>query len=377
MTKILFFLEKEHEQKIIVAHTHTMEVLGLYTDGTAEGFCTLDSTEVPGILAKHGVCVLLNVLSLEECSMMNDLAWSTFCNALQNTNKPLVRDDPSTYDAIKLLGGHHNMLFQSLGLGFGPHKAMLFNNKKAFAGFEAIYGTHKLHTSFDGCGFMPCGEIPISDKDYVKEWESIHLDQNLGKSRGKFEYVQSWVTGAHVPKEGATLQFLYKPGGGVHELHKAYGDHLEREKGLKLGNKDWVKMPGMMEWYKEQGCDVRRMMMPAGAQVFWDSRVPHSGVKGRGTHFRNVCYICAVPASRSTPALLAKRREILLEMDSRNFLRACSHQPDKMRLFSVYPVTRPYLTVEATKAKYADIAWPSMPELNDYGKRVCGLVPWS
>jgi ectoine hydroxylase-related dioxygenase (phytanoyl-CoA dioxygenase family) len=346
----------------------------LYTDGVAEGWVASSLDDVPGILDRHGVCIVPNLLSPDECATMRDKAWETFEDITHRMDVPLKRDDPSTHNvSLPLLSPHHGMLHQHFGAGQGPHAVFLRNMEKVAEPFEKIWGTHKLMVSLDGCSFAP----PNPDAKDENEENNMHFDQSLGpKSRGVKTTIQSWVTSEDVGDGDGTLQFLT----GSHLLHKEYGEHVyasDEEWMVKerKGNKDWFKIRDL-SWFHDKGCKTRRIKCPAGSMVLWDSRTAHSGVHGKRKNLRNVVYLCYLPAELcSAPALLAKRRAVFDKEAGDAYLRTYSHRPDKMRVFSLYP-SWPRKPRVALDAHYYKMSVPPHPELTLHGRRVCGLEPW-
>jgi hypothetical protein len=75
-------------------------------------------------------------------------------------------------------------------------------------------------------------------------------------------------------------------------FHKAFREHFNIEK-----KDDWYQLNEKeLQFYKDKGCEIKRISCPAGSMVMWDSRTSHCGVesiKGRSqSNFRNVSYIC-------------------------------------------------------------------------------------
>jgi hypothetical protein len=353
-----------------------------YTDGTVEGWCADTAEEVPAILEKHGVCILHNVLTSAQCDEMRDKAWDTFETITQDMDVPLKRDNLATYATLNVLNPHHGMLHQHFGAGYGLHGTMLRNMIACSEPFAKIWDTKKLLVSFDGCSFAP----PLVKEDTTDESTMMHLDQSLHPdSRGKKKWFQSWVTSEDVSDGDGTLQFI---AGGAHRLHKEfaeYTDVCQDERVCKqLKNKsDWFVVSDKkgisaeLQWYLDKGCNVRRIKCPKGSMVFWDSRVPHTGVHGKRTNLRNVVYLCYLPVERcDAPNLMAKRKEMHNPDAGDRYLRTCAHPPDKMRMFAVYPIVWPRKPRAAMDEYFSKVSLPPHPEYNEHGKRVCGLCPW-
>ena len=161
---------------------------------------------------------------------------------------------------------------------------------------------------------------------------------------------------------------------GSHKLHeefrKVFLDHPE--------DKDWyVLNEEQIQWYKDKGCKEYIITCPQGTQVCWDSRTIHCGMKPlsreylpfeiqkEARNFRNVLYVCMMPAWMCPPNNLQIRRAILNPNGGDLRLRSASHWPHYMNLFPA-----------KAKSKIVDIQVPEMPipVLTNWGQKIAGII---
>lgn len=230
-----------------------------YVDGYALFGATKETLR--DVLDKHGVAVIRGVIDATECEKMLSGAWD-YIEALTSgftaPNRPLKRDDPSTWIYFKQVYPSHSQLMQHHTVGHAQVYWNLRQNPKiaeifAFLWFFDANATDKLLVSFDGASFCLPPEVinaeqeKITGKKHNAGWDKdhwLHTDQAFLKKDGTtnsfFQCVQSWVTANHVPKGAATL--LAIP--GSHKLHEEFGatfnlSNSTDEKRAKKAKEDW------------------------------------------------------------------------------------------------------------------------------------------
>lgn len=312
------------------------------------------AAEVPGLVEKYGVAVLPGVLTPEECTAFRDGMLEAAEHFTSNLEVPFDRARPETYGSIFKLAPNHGGLFQHHQWGHIQAVWDVRQNPKVAAAHAAFHGCRPedLLTSFDGVNFSVGAMMPGKKRGQFRGNCWRHLDQRPSDSTKLC--LQSWVTANPINPGDATLRFLE----GGHNFHREFAEHF----GLTENTVDWTKLTAeQAAWFESKGCEDTCVTAPAGAQVFWDSRVPHSGVEFLADEdrpgpemprsIRIVAYICYEP--RNGPALpdghpdtgkaekgqaknLAKRRRIFDPTDPW-FLRITSHWPNKMKLFGAFP----------------------------------------
>lgn len=334
-----------------------------------EGLVAKDAADVPRILKEHGVAVLFNVLNEDECKAMREGAWDTAEFLLKDCPYgKLDRTDPSTYNATSHLRPHHGGLFQWHRWAHAQYVWDVRTNPKCIEPFKHIYGDDDLVVSYDGINFG------TGYSEFYGHYK-LHIDQDFREHNvGKFNCVQSWVTSEPVNIGDATFRCLPNS-------HKLHGE-FAKEFGIdsKHAKPDWhilakKEMTPELEWYLKKN-RLRDMCItcPAGSMVFWDSRTVHSGIeKLPGTNnLRNLCYLCYLPRKRCMSGM-ATRRRIFNPRSGDMYLRTCSHWPDAMRPFHLYPPTY-HIKRDKLDEYWSFVPKLPAPKLTPEGKRIAGLT---
>lgn len=309
--------------------------------------------DIVPIVEKYGVAILENVLSPEECAATLAKTWDFF----EELHPVIKRDDPSTWRYIYDLKPLHGMLFQHWGIGHAQYIWDLRNNPKIIRIFQVIWdciiktkypgrqeNTQDLKVSFDGASFG----IPPEETNrgwHTKDW--FHIDQRFIPSlslspsplfngeNNNMQCIQSWVTTEDVGPEDGTLSVLE----GSNRLHSQVGPLIYQNASSKVKDKlykdDWYKFSNdeLTAYYRD--CPRVNIECRAGSMVFWDSRTVHCGRgpirKRKEPRFRNVIYLCYMPAFMISDKMQVKRRKAY------EALRTTSHWPNKVKLFSKMP----------------------------------------
>ena len=342
-----------------------------------DGLVADNAKDVLKILKEKGVAVFRGVLDKEECDAMNDGMWSTAEYLTSGLAEPLKRDDPQTYKSVFNLGIKHGGLIQEFEWGHAQYAWDVRQNPKTAGVYKELYGEETpLLVSMDGINASLGSVMPKGKQRGMfrgNNW--LHMDQRISNS--DFLCVQSWVTANKIGVGDATLRCYV----GSHKLHeefgKAFPDIPKKER-----NADWFKFKKEhLAWYLEKGAEELCITCEAGDQVFWDSRLVHSGTEfvvdedcpvreEKRTH-RNVVYVCFHPREEKT---LKKRARILNEDDPWR-LRLASHWPNNMKLFGKYPqhygAPPPKGCTQRDPTDYwSFVPHMPMPTLTPYGKKI-------
>ena len=304
-------------------------------------------------LEKYGVAIIPNILTGEECDIINSKTWDYFEHISSVWETPIKRDKSETWKKIYSLYPMHSMLFQHWKIGHAQYVWDIRQNLKVIEPFCKLWNKspEELLVSFDGASF--CVPPEITNRGWYRGNTWLHTDQSF--LRNDFESVQSWVTTYDVNEDDATLLFLE----GSHKLHKKFKDFKKSE----LSSDDWYKFtPEELDFFIDEGCKQKKILCPKGSQVFWDSRTVHSGtepVKGRtNPNFRNVIYVCYTPRELCSTINLKKKIKAFEE------LRLTTHYPHRPKLFPKTPRTY--------GADLPIIKEIEVPIINELGRKLIG-----
>jgi ectoine hydroxylase-related dioxygenase (phytanoyl-CoA dioxygenase family) len=301
---------------------------------------------------QYGVAVVKGVLDKDEIKDMRDGMWSYLEHTTQKFEKPIKKDDPSSWVEYQKLYPKHSMLLQQYQVGHSKFVWNIRENPRVVDIFSKIWSTkpEDLLTSFDGASF----HFPPEETNrgwYRQTW--YHTDQSY--LRPEFECIQSWVTGYDVDEGDATLAFME----GSNKYHREF-----QEVNNINDKSDWYKHSSEeQKFYEDKGCGEKRIKCKAGDMVFWDSRTIHCGTEAvrmrDKPNLRNVVYVCMTPREKVTDANLRKK------MKAFNELRMTSHWPHKPKLFPKNPRTYGGPLPNVTEIE--------KPELTELGKRIAGF----
>lgn len=315
-------------------------------------FTTVD--DLKKTLDTFGVAIIPNVLNDEECDDGYNKMWGYFEHITQKWEKPIKKDDISTYRSFWNLFPLHSMLIQHWNAGHAQYVWDIRQNEKVINTYsKGIWGCENddLLVSFDGVSFHLPPEI--TNRGWYRGNHWYHTDQSY--FRPNFECIQSYVTLKDVNIGDATLTIME----GSHKYHEEF-----KEKFNVNNKKDWyVLIEEEERFYTNRGCNYKRIYCPKGSMVFWDSRTIHSGtepLKTRKTkNIRSIVYLCYIPRITATKANLKKKQKAF------NELRMTSHWPNKPKLFSKNPRTYGKDILEITPIDH--------PVLNDLGMKLAGF----
>lgn len=313
--------------------------------------CTMNT--VKKTLEKYGVAIIPNVIDEDEIDDMNKGIWKHLEEITKNCEVPIKQKDKKSWNTFYDLFVMHSMLMQHFSIGHAQYVWNLRQNPKIIKIFAKLWGVSdsELLVSFDGASFHLPPEITKRGWNRNHGW--LHTDQSF--TRNDFECIQSWVTGYDVNEGDATLTFLESS----HKFHEDVAKKFNL-----TGKDDWYKLnEEQTNYYIEtKNCKQKYIKCPSGSMVFWDSRTIHSGAEAmknrKKSNFRNVVYICMMPRSLCSDAVIKKRRKAFDE------LRTTSHWVSKTKLFSKTPRTY--------GKELPDIAQIKKPILTKVGKNLIG-----
>ena len=106
-------------------------------------------------LEKYGVAIIPNVIDEDECKSMISGMWDFFEHITQSWEKPINRNDDSTWREFYKLFPNHAMLIQHWGVGHAQVSWDLRQKEKIVDIFAYFWECNKeeLLTSFDGLSF--------------------------------------------------------------------------------------------------------------------------------------------------------------------------------------------------------------------------------
>jgi len=282
-------------------------------------------------IAKHGVCVIPNILSGDECKLYINSMWNTLEYLTEKSECKITRDDTSTWKNFKKLYPIHSMLLQYYKIGHSQFVWNLRQNEKIVNVFSKLWDTpnDELLSSFDGLSIHMPPEITNSGYYRSNKW--LHIDQSYNKPGLKC--IQGFITLFDVNAGDATLKIMENS----HKYHSEFSDKFTYAK--TKYNKDWCKLTSdELDWYSdEKKCEEHNILASAGSLVLWDSRTIHQGMEPLKTrpksNMRGIVYMCMTPRRWSTEAQINKKRETF------NNMRMTSHWPHVIKLVGQNPHT--------------------------------------
>ena len=94
-------------------------------------------------LDKYGVAIIPDVLNPEECESMVSGIWDYFEHITQPWEKPIGRDDKTSWRGIYDLFPMHSMLLQHFSIGQSQVVWDIRQSEKVMAPFEKLWGLSK------------------------------------------------------------------------------------------------------------------------------------------------------------------------------------------------------------------------------------------
>lgn len=281
-------------------------------------------------LIQHGVCVINNVLDVNESQKMASDMAATLAYVSSDMAIPFDINNKDTYNTLREMLPTRGLIFQNFGLGQAQCCWDIRCNYKVIECFAKIYGTYDLLTSFDGFSFSVPPEMNAGRGFHKEQW--FHFDQST--KRPNFECIQGWVTALDVENGDSTLVVMV----GSHNLHNAYGETFGHNDGA-----DWVQVKDNVKFFTDRGCFEYRIICPKGSLVLWDSRTLHYGsapLQGRlKSNYRAIIYVCYTPRTLISESDRKRKIEIFMKRGNKGYKRTTSHWPHKPKMFPEVPRT--------------------------------------
>lgn len=183
--------------------------------------------------------------------------------------------------------------------------------------FSQLWKTEKLMTSFDSIaiGRPPeDGEEPFDDGR--TGW--LHLDQEA--SREGLHAYQGGVYLDEACDDDWTLQVMEKS----HKVFKTFFDESESATERSIDRQFFKLSKTQVRYFEEKGCKIKRIPVPKGGIVLWDSRLVHANaqpIKGRANpgRWRYVVFVSM------TPAMWASHEDLLIKVAAYEGAKMTNH----------------------------------------------------
>jgi hypothetical protein len=286
-------------------------------------YCTIET--VIEKLKTDGVAVIPNIVSLSKIEEYQKQLWKMLYHLTQKLDKPIKKDDTSTYRTLYELFPLHSMLIQHWGVGHSKLVWDIRQEEKVINVFSQIWDTSpkELLTSFDGLSVHLPHEI--TKRGYYRGNDWFHTDQSQLKK--DFCCVQGMVTLYDINEGDATFSCMKKS-------NNFHSDFFEKHDIKSTG--DWYKLTDETSPYFDK-FEKRSIIAKKGSLILWDSRTFHQGVESRRErkipNMRGVVYVCMMPRKTSIEKELKKKRKAF------NAKRMTTHWANKIRLFPKLPRT--------------------------------------
>ncbi|XP_050412348.2 uncharacterized protein LOC126827159 [Patella vulgata] len=179
--------------------------------------------------------------------------------------------------------------------------------------FEEVWKTDQLLSSYDAVAVARPPEELDDPNDvlngFCKENQGwLHCDQ--GYLRDGLHAYQSGVYLEEADEQDWTLEVLE----GSHKLHNDFFEQSPRARIRSALNDFYRLIKTDTEWYNKAGCIRKRIAVPKGGMVLWDSRLIHANARplsGRPCkdRWRFVVFVCMAPKSWSSYQSLQTKKE--------------------------------------------------------------------
>jgi hypothetical protein len=296
-------------------------------------------------LEKHGVAVIPNILTENECFYFRNQIWDEIKHVSQNR---FDINNLDSWDNFYNFNPLHSMLLHHFSLGHMQPIWDIRQHPKVYQVFEKIWDTpvNDLLTSFDGLSI----HLPPEKTNrgwYSSNW--FHTDQS-SKKIGK-HCIQGLINLYPVNNGDASLSILERS----HHLHESFF------KDNQINNtSDWYELKeNDINYFKE--CEPHAIKAEIGSMMLWDSRTFHQGIEpmmNRQTeNFRMAIYITMMPRLTITdPNALIKKNKAFKN------LRITSHWANGVFIFP-----------KKSKNNLYEFNLIHQPILNSIGLRLAGF----
>ena len=218
-------------------------------------------------LEENGVAVVSSVLTEDECD--------EYVAQIHEWLTKFGEDFPDNEDSIihKYRIGHHEV----------PWNVRL----KAKPLFSQLWETDKLLCSTDG---MAIGTPPENGKENFFEGTRYNLHYDQSPERTGLHAYQGGVYLEQANEEDWCFAVIEKSHLHFEDFFKA---HPPKKEFRELSKAE-------ISWFEDRGCNVKRIPVPKGGIVLWDSRTVHTGARPKRhrkhPRWRYVVFVCMGPA---------------------------------------------------------------------------------
>ncbi|XP_041354175.1 uncharacterized protein LOC121372002 isoform X3 [Gigantopelta aegis] len=232
--------------------------------------------------------------------------------------------------------------------------------------FTQLWGTEELLSSIDN---VAIGRPPEDgEEDFYREGQHwLHCDQ--GPKRKGLHCYQGAVYLEHCDEDDWAFEVLEKS----HDLFERF--YQESEHALTEGKEDplW-RLRHLndedLKWYLDEGCNPRRIAVPKGGMILWDSRLIHANARplrnrNNPGRWRYVVFVSMGPAAWAT------EHDLEIKRDAYKNLKMTTHWP--CFGIGVHPTDPP-------RCAYIEVSMVSeLPEVAKTleAKRLMGVEPYA
>ena len=232
--------------------------------------------------------------------------------------------------------------------------------------FAQLWGTHELLSSVDN---VAIGRPPEDgEEDFHREGQHwLHCDQ--GPRRKGLHCYQGAVYLEHCGEDDWTFYVLEKSHDLFERFYKESEHALVERKDDPLWRLRHLNDEDL-KWYLDQGSVPRRIAVPKGGMILWDSRLIHSNARPlrnrkHAGRWRYVVFVSMAPAAWATP------EDLQIKRDAYNNLKMTTHWP----CFGtgVHPQQPP-------TSAYTDVSVVTeLPEIarSEEAQRLMGITPYA
>jgi hypothetical protein len=295
------------------------------SDGFIIGFNVEQQEEILAFFEKHGVVVVLNVLTDEQCQRSVDEVW-LFMKEICNQN--IERDKPETWSSGWPSFSQFGILSNERWLY--PQACDNRQNPNIYQVFRTLLGDNELITNITRAGLMrPTKNVffpSINKTEDRDEWKTVsewlHLDMNPLTGRAT-TYGFEAVAEGHFDKTQNPLEAQNKPTNNGMRIRKLQGilalvDCREDDGGFHAVPgfqhfiQTWTKQNQELCLETDGGGDpttvqipendpirqhIQRMPIRKGSLLIWDSRLPHGNFPNNSNSMRIVQYLHMAPVA--------------------------------------------------------------------------------
>ncbi|KAL2824588.1 hypothetical protein BJY01DRAFT_230419 [Aspergillus pseudoustus] len=244
-------------------------------------------------LAQHGYAVLENIITPEKAHyyQQQQLDW------LEKFPYGFKKDDPSTWKPQCLPAHARGGMYFRYGV---QHEAFMWEARQErgiINVFSELWNTDQLLVSFDAMNIT----FPTPEKTNAEPWP--HIDQS--PHRKGLHCVQGIINFTpNGPADGGLMVIK-----GSHNCMEEFFEQFPEKTSRKSwGPEDFFAFePPEVHWFKEKGCQLKKVCAKPGDLILWDSRTIHYSVLPQTDQVRALIYVCYTPASFATQETIEKK----------------------------------------------------------------------